>query len=69
LSLKIYTSVGGSVETEDDGLVDSEVDGLVETGTMFDCPIKGLKYGTGELVSETTSKDHRATIQRRHSTT
>jgi hypothetical protein len=47
---------GGPVETEDDGLVDSEVDGLVETGTKFDCPVEGLKYGTGEPVSETTSK-------------
>jgi hypothetical protein len=39
-----------------DGLIDSEVDGLVETGTKFDCPVEGLKNGTGEPESETTSK-------------
>jgi hypothetical protein len=35
---------------------DSNIDGLIETRTKFNYLFKGLKYGIGELVSETTSK-------------
>jgi hypothetical protein len=39
-----------------DGLIDLEVDGLVEMGKYFDCLVKELKKGIGEIELETTSK-------------
>jgi hypothetical protein len=37
-------------------LVNLEVDGRVQTEINFECQVEGMKYGTGELEYETTSK-------------
>jgi hypothetical protein len=48
--------VGGPFELEDEELVDLGVEGLFETRKLFHCTVEGMKYGTREIVSETTSQ-------------
>jgi hypothetical protein len=47
---------GRPVKMDINGLIDLEVDGLVEMGKDFDCLVKELKKGIGEIELETTSK-------------